>query len=107
MDKNACFRNIPKVDVLLEDPAIIALCGEYGRDIAVDCIRSCTDSLRAFISKSDDMAEIQRRTDSLVQDIRRAAEARSRDSATALRYTEAARITRSKTAIYISATTQV
>ena len=75
MDKNACFRNIPKVDVLLEDPAIIALCDEYGRDIAVDCIRSCTDDLRAFIGKSDDMAEIQRRTDSLVQDIRRAAEA--------------------------------
>ena len=52
MDKNACFRNIPKVDVLLEDPAIIALCDEYGRDIAVDCIRSCTDDLRAFISSA-------------------------------------------------------
>ena len=75
MDKNACFRNIPKVDVLLETPDIMALCEEYGRDIAVDCIRSCTDDLRAFIGKSDDMAEIQRRTDSLVADIRRAAEA--------------------------------
>ena len=74
MDKNACFRNIPKVDVLLEDPAIVALCEEFGRDITVDCIRSCTDELRAFIGKSDDMDAIVRRTDSLVRDICNAAE---------------------------------
>lgn len=74
MDKNACFRNIPKVDVLLANEDIIALCDEFGREVVVDCIRDCTDALRTFIGKSDDMAEIQRRTDSLAADIRAAAE---------------------------------
>lgn len=75
MDKNACFRNIPKVDTLLEDPAIIGLCGLYGREIVVDCIRSCTDELRAYIAASEDMEAICRRTDSLIEDICSRAEA--------------------------------
>lgn len=74
MDKNACFRSIPKVDTLLETPEITALADKYGREVAVDCIRGRTESLRAFISESSDMAAIQRRMESLVSDICAAAE---------------------------------
>ena len=75
MDKNACFRNIPKVDALLDTSEMKALCNEYGREVVVDCIRSCTDALRAFIGKSEDTEEIRRRTASLSYDITKAVQA--------------------------------
>ena len=39
MDKNLLYRSIPKVDVLLENEAIIAGIEYYGRDIVMEAIR--------------------------------------------------------------------
>ncbi|HDN2450519.1 TPA: hypothetical protein P1J72_003875, partial [Clostridioides difficile] len=45
MNKNILFRNIPKVDVLLEKPEIINLINNHHRDVVVDAIREEIDKL--------------------------------------------------------------
>lgn len=69
MNKNILFRNIPKVDVLLEKPKIINLINNYHRDIVIDAIREEIDNLRKFIKQNDDMTLIQQKMYSLEQNI--------------------------------------
>ena len=69
MNKNILFRNIPKVDVLLENPEIIKLIEKYHRDVVVDVIREEIDKLRSFIKENDDINLIEEKINSLVENI--------------------------------------
>lgn len=69
MNKNILFRNIPKVDVLLEKPEIIQLIENYHRDVVVDAIREEIEKLRYFIKKNDDISLIEEKIESLVESI--------------------------------------
>lgn len=69
MNKNILFRNIPKVDVLLENPEIIKLIEKYHRDVVVDVIREEIDKLRSFIKENDDINLIEEKINNLVENI--------------------------------------
>lgn len=69
MNKNMLFRNIPKVDVLLEKAEIINLIEKYHRDVVVDAIREEIDKLRNFIKENDDMSLIEEKINHLVENI--------------------------------------
>ena len=69
MNKNILFRNIPKVDILLEKPEIIQLIENYHRDVVVDAIREEIEKLRYFIKKNDDISLIEEKIESLVESI--------------------------------------
>lgn len=69
MNKNTLFRNIPKVDVLLEKPEIIELIEKYHRDIVVDVIREEIGKLRNFIKENDDIDLIEEKINNLVENI--------------------------------------
>lgn len=69
MDKNVFFRNIPKVDVLIEVERIKNLIENNDRELVIDIIREKTDELREFISSSDSESEILEKTNNLVNDI--------------------------------------
>lgn len=69
MNKNMLFRNIPKVDVLLEKTEIINLIERYHRDVVVDAIREEIDKLRNFIKENDDMSLIEEKINDLVENI--------------------------------------
>ena len=69
MNKNTLFRNIPKVDVLLEKPEIIELIEKYHRDVVVDVIREEIDKLRNFIKENDDINLIEEKINNLVGNI--------------------------------------
>lgn len=69
MNKNMLFRNIPKVDVLLEKTEIINLIEKYHRDVVVDAIREEIDKLRNFIKENDDMSLIEEKINCLVGNI--------------------------------------
>lgn len=69
MNKNMLFRNIPKVDVLLEKTEIISLIEKYHRDVVVDAIREEIDKLRSFIKENDDMNLIEEKINNLVESI--------------------------------------
>ncbi|MPL97935.1 L-seryl-tRNA(Sec) selenium transferase [bioreactor metagenome] len=69
MNKNMLFRNIPKVDVLLEKTEIINLIEKYHRDVVVDAIREEIDKLRNFIKENDDMSLIEEKINHLVENI--------------------------------------
>ena len=71
MNKNILFRNIPKVDVLLEKESIQNLIRLYSRDTVVEAIREETEGLREFIKTCEDEGEAVRRTEELVQNIER------------------------------------
>ena len=49
MDKNELFRNIPKVDVLLEREDVSKLIEQYGRSLVTGAIREQTELLRELI----------------------------------------------------------
>lgn len=53
MDKNKFFRNIPKVDILMENDEIKNLSEVYNRDFVLQSVRKVTDDLRAFINTSE------------------------------------------------------
>lgn len=53
MNKNLLYRNIPKVDVLLEEEKIQELIERYSYDTVIEAIRQELDSLRAFIGKCE------------------------------------------------------
>ena len=55
MSKNMLFRNIPKVDVLLENSKIISLIEKYNREVVVDAIRDEIDKLRSFIKENENL----------------------------------------------------
>jgi len=69
MNKNLYFREIPKVDIILEMERIISLNEEFDRTLVMDIIREKTDDLRKFITSSDDENEIKFHLDSLIDDI--------------------------------------
>jgi len=69
MNKNMLFRNIPKVDVLLEKTEIINLIEKYHRDVVVDAIREEIDKLRNFIKENDDISLIEEKIYHLVENI--------------------------------------
>jgi len=69
MDKNLLYRSIPKVDVLLENEAIVAGIEYYGRDIVMDAIRVETEVLRAFIGNCDSEEKAKAQIASLVEQV--------------------------------------
>ena len=69
MNKNTLLRNIPKVDILLDRPEIIAIIQKYHRKVVVDAIREETDKLRCFIKENDDLNLIEEKIDNLVENI--------------------------------------
>lgn len=69
MDKKKYYRNIPKVDILMENDSIKVLCGQYNRDIVLKSVRRVTEDLREIINRSEDEAFINRRMDSVLKDI--------------------------------------
>ena len=74
MNKNMLYRNIPKVDVLLENPEIMELIKKYHRQVVVDVIREEIDNLRNFIKESDDISLIEKKIENLVDDIKKSTE---------------------------------
>lgn len=69
MNKNMLFRNIPKVDVILEKHEIVKLIEKYHRDVVVDAIREEIDKLRSFIKENDDINLIEEKINNLVDNI--------------------------------------
>ncbi len=55
------FRRLPKVDVLLKDERIQALCEDYGRGFVVECIRQELERVRAMIVACNaDVSEVEK-----------------------------------------------
>lgn len=69
MNKNILYRNIPKVDVLLENKKIISLIEKYHRDVVVDVIREEIEKIREEIKISDDFNIIESKINNLVESI--------------------------------------
>lgn len=69
MNKNMLFRNIPKVDVILEKHEIVKLIEKYHRDVVVDAIREEIDKLRSFIKENDDINLIEEKINNLIDNI--------------------------------------
>lgn len=67
--KNEYFKMIPKVDVLLEDEKVIELTQIYGRQIVVDVIRDCVDSLRFFVKDAKSKIDIENKISILIDEI--------------------------------------
>ena len=74
MNKNILYRNIPKVDVLLENPQIVKLIEKYHRDVIVDIIREEINKLRTFIKENDDISLTEEKTSQLVENITKSTE---------------------------------
>mgnify|MGYP000902250320 FL=1 len=70
MNKNILYRNIPKVDVLLENPQIVKLIEKYHRDVIVDIIREEINKLRTFIKENDDVNLIEEKINNLIENIK-------------------------------------
>lgn len=70
MNKNMQYRSIPKVDVLLENPEIVALIKNYHRDVVVDVIREEIDKLRNFIKENDEIILIEEKLNNLIENIK-------------------------------------
>ena len=69
MDKNLLYRSIPKVDVLLENEAIVAGIEYYGRDIVMEAIRVETEALRTFIGNCGSEEKAKGQIANLVEQI--------------------------------------
>lgn len=69
MDKNIFYRNIPKVDILMENDNIKTLSEMYTRELILNSIRKVTEHVREFINKSNDEDEINNKIASIVDDI--------------------------------------
>ena len=69
MNKNQLYRNIPKVDVLLEMEIIQLLIEQYGRETVMEAIREEMEALRAFIGACEEEEEIVRQIQDLPQQI--------------------------------------
>jgi len=69
MDKNNYYRNIPRVDILMEIDEIKNLSENYSRELVLQSVRKVTEDLREFVndSKSDD--EIKHKMDNVIADI--------------------------------------
>lgn len=69
MDKKKYFRNIPKVDILMENDEIKKLSENYNRDFVLQSVRKVTDDLREFINNSDNEEDIKNKIDNIFIDI--------------------------------------
>lgn len=69
MDKKKYYRNIPKVDILMENDSIKELCAQYNRDIVLKSVRRVTEDLRELINSSEDEAFINGKMDGVLKDI--------------------------------------
>ena len=69
MNKNQLYRNIPKVDVLLEMEIIQLLIEQYGRETVMEAIREEMEVLRAFIGACEEEEKIVRQIQDLPQQI--------------------------------------
>lgn len=69
MNKNLLYRNIPKVDILLEEKKIQQLINIYGREMVVETIREELDSLREYIKECEEEQSALARIDALVSNI--------------------------------------
>ncbi|MEG0354407.1 MAG: L-seryl-tRNA(Sec) selenium transferase [Lachnospiraceae bacterium] len=66
MDKKQLYRQIPKVDALLEQEVIQEMIQHYNRNTVVEAIRVETEELRAYIGQCEDEAQAQKRMDDLL-----------------------------------------
>lgn len=71
MNKNMLFRNIPKVDVLLENDSVQTMIRLYSRDTVVEAIREETEALRHFIKECEEEEEVVHRIENLIPNIER------------------------------------
>lgn len=54
MNKNMLYRNIPKVDVLLENETVRKMIDHYSRDTVMEAIHIELDKLREFIGRCEE-----------------------------------------------------
>ena len=71
MNKNLLYRNIPKVDILLENEKIQELIEAYGRETVVETIREKLEMLREYIKECEEEEKAFAKISSLVSDIER------------------------------------
>ena len=70
MEANKFYRNIPKVDAIMENEKIKALLEVTTRDLVLDCVRKATEDLRLFINDNlDNEGEIKNKTKNLINDV--------------------------------------
>ncbi|MGN0403745.1 MAG: L-seryl-tRNA(Sec) selenium transferase [Bariatricus sp.] len=67
MNKNQLYRNIPKVDVLLEMEIIQLMIEQYGRETVMEAIREEMEALRAFIGACEEEEKIMQQIQDLPQ----------------------------------------
>ena len=58
MDVNKYYRNIPKVDSIMENKKIKELLDITSRDLVLDCVRKATEDLRIFINNNTNNEDI-------------------------------------------------
>ncbi len=73
MDVNKYYRNIPKVDVLMEHEKIRGLFDITSRELVLECVRNATDDIRVYINNNSDEdlinAEIKNLVDKIANDV--------------------------------------
>jgi len=69
MEKYNYYRNIPKVDVIMEIDEIKNLSEQYTRELVLQSIRKVTDDLREFINNSKNEDDIKHKIDNVTVDI--------------------------------------
>lgn len=69
MNKEEYFKKIPKVDIILEDNKIKSAIDKYSYDVVLDSIQNVTSALREFIKTSSSEDEINKKINSLVDDV--------------------------------------
>lgn len=70
MDKNNYYRNIPKVDILMENEEIRKLSEMYTRDFVLQSVRKATEDLREYIRISESEDEIRKKIDNILEYIK-------------------------------------
>ena len=63
MDKKKWYRNIPKVDILLEQDCIQKMIEHYGRESVMEAIHIELDNLRKYIASCEDDAMAKEQAD--------------------------------------------
>ena len=69
MNKEEYFKKIPKVDIILEDNKIKSAIDKYSYDVVLDSIQNVTSALREFIKTSSSEDEINKKINSLIDDV--------------------------------------
>lgn len=67
--ENKYYRNIPKIDTIMENEEIKKLSGIYGRELVLDFARKTTDDLRSFIGNSENEDEINSQIKNIIKTI--------------------------------------